>query len=45
MEGGIPFVGKIIHLIFSMDKMVGTDFETGLADLKSLAENLSSSKG
>jgi hypothetical protein len=45
MEGGIPFVGKLIHLIFSMDKMVGTDFETGLADLKSLAENLSSSKG
>jgi hypothetical protein len=44
-EGGIPFVGKIIHLVFNIDKMVGNDFEAGLADLKSLAENLSSSQG
>jgi Polyketide cyclase / dehydrase and lipid transport len=45
MEGAVPFVGKIIHLIFNIDKMVGNDFETGLAELKSLAENLSSPKG
>jgi hypothetical protein len=29
----------------NVDKMVGTDVETGLAELKSLAENLSSPKG
>jgi hypothetical protein len=38
MEGGVPFIGKVIHLIFNMDKMVGRDFEAGLADLKALTE-------
>jgi hypothetical protein len=42
MDGGVPFVGKVIHLIFSMDKMVGQDFEAGLADLKALTEKSSS---
>jgi hypothetical protein len=42
MDGGVPFVGKILHMIFSMDKMVGTDFEAGLADLKALVEKPSS---
>jgi Polyketide cyclase / dehydrase and lipid transport len=45
MDGGVPFVGKVIHLIFSMDKMVGRDFEAGLADLKALAERSSSPTG
>ena len=38
MDGGVPFVGKLIHLVINMDKMVGNDFESGLADLKALAE-------
>lgn len=38
MQGKVPFVGKILHLLFSMDKMVGRDFESGLASLKSIAE-------
>jgi hypothetical protein len=29
----------------NMDKMAGTDFDTSLIELKSLAENLSSPKG
>jgi hypothetical protein len=39
MDGDVPFVGKVIHLIFNMDKMVGGDFDAGLAQLKTLAES------
>ncbi|CAN5173891.1 SRPBCC family protein [soil metagenome] len=38
MTGPNPYVAKVIHLFMSMDKMVGNDFETGLANLKALAE-------
>lgn len=38
MQGNIPYVAKIVHLIFDMDKMVGRDFEAGLASLKAAAE-------
>ncbi|MDQ8036798.1 MAG: SRPBCC family protein [Pedobacter sp.] len=38
MEGPVPYFAKIIHLFFNMDKMVGTDFEAGLADLKIVTE-------
>lgn len=38
MQGQTPFVGKIFHVIFNMDRMVGGDFEKGLADLKAAAE-------
>ncbi|MET0311336.1 MAG: SRPBCC family protein [Burkholderiaceae bacterium] len=38
MTGPVPFPAKIAHLFFDMDKMVGTDFEAGLASLKALAE-------
>lgn len=38
MYGPSPFVTKIIHLFFSMDGMVGKDFEAGLANLKRLSE-------
>jgi hypothetical protein len=38
MHGASPFLGKLMGLFFDMDKMVGTDFEAGLAALKSLAE-------
>jgi len=38
MHGPNSFIGKIMHVFFSMDKMVGKDFETGLLNLKSFAE-------
>jgi hypothetical protein len=38
MEGPLPYFGKVMHVFFNMDKMVGTDFEVGLANLKALAE-------
>lgn len=39
MEGPTPFVAKIMHVLFNMDKMVGKDFERGLANLKTVSEN------
>jgi hypothetical protein len=38
MNGPVPFMAKVIHVIIDMDRMVGRDFEAGLADLKALAE-------
>lgn len=38
MEGPVPYFAKVIHLFFNMDKMVGSDFEAGLADLKIVTE-------
>ena len=38
MRGPCPYLGKLMGVIFNMDKMVGRDFETGLAGLKALAE-------
>ncbi len=38
MDGKQNFIVKIMGLFFNMDKMVGKDFEVGLARLKSVAE-------
>jgi hypothetical protein len=38
MRGPAPFIMKIMHLFMNMDKMVGKDFEKGLANLKSVVE-------
>jgi len=38
MRGDVPFFAKIIHVFMNMDKMVGGDFENGLAKLKAAAE-------
>jgi carbon monoxide dehydrogenase subunit G len=38
MDGRSPFIHKVVGLFLNMDKMVGGDFETGLANLKALAE-------
>jgi carbon monoxide dehydrogenase subunit G len=38
MQGDTPYVAKIVHVFLNMDKLVGKDFETGLANLKTLAE-------
>lgn len=38
MSGQQPYLGKLMGVIFNMDKMVGGEFDKGLADLKALAE-------
>jgi hypothetical protein len=38
MSGPLTYFFKVVHTIFSMDNMVGKDFEEGLANLKALAE-------
>ncbi|MEJ8821956.1 SRPBCC family protein [Variovorax humicola] len=38
MEGPAPLVSKVMQVFFSMDTMIGKDFETGLASLKAAAE-------
>ena len=38
MHGPVPYVSKILHMFFNIDKMVGGDFEAGLASLKAVAE-------
>lgn len=38
MDGPNSFFGKLMCVFFDMDKMIGKDFETGLANLKAIAE-------
>jgi len=38
MQGPNLFIGKVMSVFISMDNMVGSDFETGLRNLKALAE-------
>lgn len=38
MEGKSPYISKLMGLFFNMDKMIGKDFETGLANMKAAAE-------
>jgi hypothetical protein len=38
MYGPMPFISKIMCVFFDMDKMIGPDFEKGLADLKKVSE-------
>lgn len=39
MHGETPYFAKVIHVFVSVDRMVGPDFEAGLANLKALAES------
>ncbi len=39
LDGPQQFMNKLMGLFMNMDRMVGKDFETGLASMKSLAEN------
>jgi hypothetical protein len=39
MTGPNLFISKLMSLFISMDRMVGKDFETGLKNLKALAEH------
>ena len=38
MRGAQPFIGKLMGLVFNIDRMIGSEFEAGLADLKREAE-------
>jgi uncharacterized protein YndB with AHSA1/START domain len=38
MTGPMPFISKIMSTFFDMDKMIGQDFEAGLASIATIAE-------
>lgn len=38
MHGPTPLLAKVLHTLIDMDKMMGKEFDAGLADLKALAE-------
>jgi hypothetical protein len=38
MTGENRFIGKVMSVFIDLDKMIGKDFEAGLADMKSAAE-------
>lgn len=38
MYGPQPYVGKVMSLFLNCDRMVGKEFETGLSNMKALAE-------
>ena len=38
MHGPLSLVQRVMHIFFNMEKMVGPDFEKGLANMKALAE-------
>lgn len=39
MRGPSPFMVKVMGVVFNMDKAIGKDFESGLAAMKTAAEN------
>lgn len=38
MDGPRPYIAKLMSVLFNMDRMIGKDFEVGLANLKAAAE-------
>jgi hypothetical protein len=38
IHGPMPYISKVITMFCDMDQMIGKEFETGLADLKKVAE-------
>jgi carbon monoxide dehydrogenase subunit G len=42
MTGNVNFVAKAVHLFMNMDRMIGDNFEKGLARLKSITEGAQS---
>jgi uncharacterized protein YndB with AHSA1/START domain len=38
IHGAQPYLGKVMSLFMDCDKMIGKDFETGLANLKNITE-------
>jgi hypothetical protein len=41
MRGANPYAAKLMQLFVNMDRLVGKDFEKGLAALKALVEQRS----
>jgi hypothetical protein len=39
MHGPCSFMGKIMHVFFNMDAMIGKDFDAGLSSLKRITES------
>jgi hypothetical protein len=39
MHGPTPFMSKVMQVFVSMDNLIGKDFETGLVNMKGVAEN------
>ncbi len=39
MRGPVPYMAKIMHVVFNMDKMVGGQFADGLVSMKTVAES------
>jgi uncharacterized protein YndB with AHSA1/START domain len=38
MQGPAPYISKLMQVFVNMDSMIGKDFETGLGNLKAIAE-------
>jgi uncharacterized protein YndB with AHSA1/START domain len=38
IHGPVPYLGKVMCIFVSMDKMIGKDFEAGFANLKAVVE-------
>ena len=38
MQGPCPYIAKVMSVFVNMDKMIGKDFEAGLANLRTIAE-------
>jgi hypothetical protein len=38
MAGPAPFISKVMQVFINFDRMIGDDFDAGLANLKSAAE-------
>ncbi|MBQ8104475.1 MAG: SRPBCC family protein [Afipia sp.] len=38
MHGPAPYMAKIMHMVFKMDRMVGGQFQQGLTSMKAVAE-------
>ena len=38
MHGPVPFMSKVMQVFMNMDRMIGKDFEIGLANLKTITE-------
>jgi hypothetical protein len=38
MQGRSPYVAKLMSVFLDLDRLIGKDFETGLANLKNAAE-------
>jgi hypothetical protein len=38
MHGPAPFMSKVMQVFMNMDRMIGKDFEMGLANLRTISE-------